>query len=67
MFILAGDVRAWINVKSSAAHAKRYRAALKARATSVPIGTVVVDAHLNRDEIVERILVTLAVLRDGTR
>lgn len=63
VFILEGDVRVWVNVKSSHALAKRYRAALKARAISTPIGTVVVDAHLTRSEIVERTLVTLAALR----
>jgi hypothetical protein len=67
VFILTGDVRVWVNVKSSAAHAKRYRQALKARATTTPIGTVVVDAHMTRSEIVERILVTLAAVSGCSR
>lgn len=63
VFILAGDVRTWINVKSNADHARKYRAALRTRCVPVPLGTVVVRDGLSRDEIVERILVTLATLR----
>jgi hypothetical protein len=63
VFILTGDVRVWINVKSNGETARKYRAALRTRRVPVPLGTVVVRDGLSRDEIVERILVTLATLR----
>jgi hypothetical protein len=63
VFILAGDRRAWINVKSNAETARKYRASLRGRHVPVPLGTVVVRDVLSRDEIVERVLVTLATLR----
>ncbi|MGK3981376.1 hypothetical protein WMF38_57795 [Sorangium sp. So ce118] len=63
VFILAGDVRVWINVKSNAESARRYRAALRTRRVPAPLGTVVIRDSLTRDQIVERVLVTLAALR----
>lgn len=66
VFILEGDRRAWINVKSNAETARKYRASLRRKRPPVPLGTVVVRDVLSSAEIVERILVTLAVLRDRT-